>query len=85
MEQCERAKYVEAGKFVTGVGGSYVGGVAGQRVMVAICEKAKIRHGVALLGCAIIGGAAGGWFGGNVGAGIGEKAGDLIYKGTADE
>lgn len=80
LEQCERAQYVEAGKFVGGVAGSYAGGIIGQRILIAICEKARIRHGAALLGCAIVGGAAGGW---GVGMGLAEGGsgmGEILYK-----
>lgn len=81
-EQCERAKYVEAGKFMGSVGGSLAGGKWGSKILVGICSQMHLRHGAVMLGCAIIGGAAGGWGGGNAGGVIGEYIGEFIYEGA---
>jgi hypothetical protein len=80
---CRRAKYVDAGKLVGGVGGAAGGGVLGAKVARGLC---KLVLGIATKGkgelaCGIIGGAAGGYTGGTVGGALGEMAGDLFYEG----
>jgi len=80
---CRRAKYVESGKLVGGVGGAAGGGVLGAKVGRGLC---KLVLGIATKGkgelaCGIIGGAAGGYTGGTVGGALGEMAGDLFYEG----
>lgn len=80
---CRRAKYVEGGKLVGGVGGAAGGGVLGAKVGRGLC---KLVLGIATKGkgelaCGIIGGAAGGYTGGTVGGALGEMAGDLFYEG----
>jgi hypothetical protein len=80
---CRRAKYVEGGKLVGGVGGAAGGGVLGAKVARGLC---KLVLGIATKGkgelaCGIIGGAAGGYTGGTVGGALGEMAGDLFYEG----
>ena len=80
---CRRAKYVEGGKLVGGVGGAMGGGVLGAKVARGLC---KLVLGIATKGqgelaCGIIGGAAGGYTGGTVGGALGEMAGDLFYEG----
>ncbi|WP_242200110.1 MULTISPECIES: hypothetical protein [unclassified Pseudomonas] len=88
--QCRRAKYVETGKLMGGVAGAYGAGKLGAtlarsgcRVLLGIAAK-----GNGALACAVIGGAAGGYAGGNVfgtgGAFLGGKIeeidGDLIFQ-----
>ncbi|WP_455928342.1 hypothetical protein [Pseudomonas capeferrum] len=80
---CRRAKYVQGGKLVGGVGGAAGGGALGAKLARGLC---KVVLGIATRGkgelaCGIIGGAAGGYTGGTVGGSLGEMAGDLIYEG----
>ena len=79
--QCTKAKYVEGGKLAIGLGGAHFGGAVGALAVGAICVGLGIPSGgVVTLGCAIIGGAAGGWGGGKAGSIIGEIAGEQIYS-----
>ena len=88
--QCRRAKYVETGKLMGGVAGAYGAGKLGSTVARSGC---RVLLGIAAKGngalaCAVIGGAAGGYAGGNVfgtgGAFLGGKIeeidGDLIFQ-----
>ena len=88
--QCRRAKYVETGKLMGGVAGAYGAGKLGATVARSGC---RVLLGIAAKGngalaCAVIGGAAGGYAGGNVfgtgGAFLGGKIeeidGDLIFQ-----
>lgn len=88
--QCRRAKYVESGRLVSGVAGAYWGGKFGSQFARRACT---VLLGVAAKGngelaCAVIGGAAGGYVGGDAtGAGGGflggqilEIDGDLIFQ-----
>lgn len=65
--QCRRAKYVETGKLMGGVAGAYGAGKLGSTVARSGC---RVLLGIAAKGngalaCAVIGGAAGGYAGGN--------------------
>ncbi|QJI11176.1 hypothetical protein HKK58_01070 [Pseudomonas sp. ADAK22] len=65
--QCRRAKYVETGKLMGGVAGAYGAGKLGATVARSGC---RVLLGIAAKGngalaCAVIGGAAGGYAGGN--------------------
>ncbi|NMX57763.1 MULTISPECIES: hypothetical protein [unclassified Pseudomonas] len=88
--QCRRAKYVETGKLVGGVGGAYGGGKAGAKIARLGCKVflGVVAKGNGDLACAVIGGAAGGFAVGNVvgdfgaflGGQIEEIDGDLIFQ-----
>jgi hypothetical protein len=84
--QCRRAKYVQGGKLVGGVGGAAIGGTLGAALGRRLCG---IVMGVAVKGqgalvCGIIGGAAGGYAVGSTfgraGEWGGELMGDLMYQ-----
>ncbi|NVZ69538.1 hypothetical protein [Pseudomonas costantinii] len=88
--QCRRAKYVETGKLVGGVAGAHWGGKIGAKLARRSCEVflGVATKGNGVLACAVIGGAAGGYAGGNLfGAGgaflggqIEEIDGDFIFQ-----
>ena len=88
--QCRRAKYVESGKLVGGVAGSYWGGPLGAKLARRACTLflGVAAKGNGELACAVIGGAAGGYVGGDVvgargsflGGQILEIDGDLIFQ-----
>jgi hypothetical protein len=68
-EECTRAKYVETGKTIGGVGLAWVGGQAGASAGTAIClGLGAASGGVALAGCALVGGAVAAWGGGKFGS-----------------
>jgi hypothetical protein len=88
--QCRRAKYVETGKLVGGVAGAYWGGKVGAKLARSACSifLGVAAKGNGALACAVIGGSAGGYAGGNTaGAGgaflggqILEIEGDLVFQ-----
>ncbi|WP_332846002.1 hypothetical protein [Pseudomonas lactucae] len=88
--QCRRAKYVETGKLVAGVAGAYGGGKFGAKFASRVCTilLGVAAKGNGALACAVIGGAAGGYTGGDIfgdgGAFLGGKIleidGDLIFQ-----
>jgi len=80
-EECSRAKYVETGKTVGGIGLAWAGGSAGAGVGASICLGLGVATGgVAIVGCALVGGAVMAWGGGNAGSMIGEGATTLLYE-----
>lgn len=81
-QECTRAKFVEGGKLVLGVGGAAYGGYAGMGFGVAVCAAvfAIPTAGASALGCAIVGGAVGGLAVGTLGSHTGEQIGTLLYK-----
>ncbi|MFL1545351.1 hypothetical protein [Pseudomonas sp. O39] len=88
--QCRRAKYVETGKLVGGVAGAHWGGKLGAQLARRGCEVflGVVAKGNGALACAVIGGAAGGYAGGDfLGSGgaflsgqIEQIDGDLIFQ-----
>ncbi|CRM34016.1 MULTISPECIES: hypothetical protein [unclassified Pseudomonas] len=88
--QCRRAKYVETGRLVAGVAGAYGGGKFGAKFASQVCTilLGVAAKGNGALACAVIGGAAGGYAGGNIfgdggaflGGNILEIDGDFIYQ-----
>lgn len=88
--QCRRAKYVEAGKLGGSVTGAHWAGKLGAQLARRGCEVflGVVAKGNGALACAVIGGAAGGYAGGNVfgtggallGGRIEEIDGDLIFQ-----
>ncbi|NWE11879.1 hypothetical protein [Pseudomonas yamanorum] len=80
---CRRAKYVQGGKLVGGVGGAAGGGALGAKMTRGLCKFVLgiVTRGKGELACGIIGGAAGGYAGGTIGGSLGEMSGDLIYEG----
>ncbi|MFL1418618.1 hypothetical protein ACI77M_20785 [Pseudomonas fildesensis] len=81
-QECTRAKYVEGGKLVLGVGGAAFGGYAGMGFGVAVCALvfAIPTVGTSALGCAIVGGALGGVAVGTIGSHAGEQIGTRLYE-----
>lgn len=80
-EQCTRAKFVEGGRTGFGIGGAVAGAAVGDAAVVTVCIGLGVATGgAASLVCAIIGGAAGAWIGGNYAAPWGEKTGNAIYE-----
>src|SRR5450830_1663807 len=81
-QECTRAKFVEGGKLVLGVGGAAYRGYAGMGFGVAVCAAvfAIPTAGVSALGCAIVGGAVGGLAVGTLGSHTGEQIGTLLYE-----
>lgn len=81
-QECTRAKFVEGGKLVLGVGGSAFGGYAGVGLGVAVCAAvfAIPTAGASALGCAIVGGVVGGVAVGNLGSEAGELIGTRLYE-----
>jgi hypothetical protein len=81
-QECTRAKYVEGGKLVLGVGGAALGGYAGMGFGVAVCTAvfAIPTAGVSALGCAIVGGVVGSVAAGSVGNQTGELSGTRLYE-----
>ena len=81
-QECTRAKFVEGGKLVFGVGGAAYGGYAGVASGVAICAAvfAIPTAGASALGCAIVGGAIGGLAVGALGSHTGEQIGTRLYE-----
>lgn len=88
--QCRRAKYVETGKLVGGVIGAGAVGALGANLTRRACSVflGVATRGGGALSCAIVGGAAGGYAGGNLGGAAGdllggkliEVEGDLIFQ-----
>jgi len=88
--QCRRAKYVETGKLVGGVAGAHWGGQIGAKLAGRGCTifLGVAAKGNGALACAVIGGAAGGYAGGNflgtggtfLGGKIEQIEGDLIFQ-----
>ena len=85
-QECTQARYVEGGKLVAGVGGSYLGGKLGASAGVGACMMifGIPTAGVGALACAIVGGVAGGLAGGALGSGIAESTGKFLYKTVRD-
>lgn len=81
-QECTRARFVEGGKLVLGVGGSAFGGYAGVGLGVAVCAAvfAIPTAGASALGCAIVGGVVGGVAVGNLGSEAGELIGTRLYE-----
>ncbi|MGV8916455.1 MAG: hypothetical protein ACOH2R_01420 [Pseudomonas sp.] len=79
-EQCEKAKFIEPPTFFVSISGAYGGGVAGEKVMVALCSKSRRRYPAVMLGCSIIGSVVGGLGGGAVGGSLGNEIGDILYQ-----
>ena len=86
-QECTRAKFVEGGKLVFGVGGAAYGGYAGMASGVAICAAvfAIPTAGASALGCAIVGGAIGGLAVGALGSHTGEQIGTRLYEVSGGE
>ncbi len=88
--QCRRAKYVETGKLAGGVAGAHWGGQIGAKLAGRGCTifLGVAAKGNGALACAVIGGAAGGYAGGNflgtggtfLGGKIEQIEGDLIFQ-----
>lgn len=88
--QCRRAKYVETGRLVGGVIGAGGVGALGANLTRRACTVflGVATRGGGALSCAIVGGAAGGYAGGNLGGAAGdllggkliEVEGDLIFQ-----
>lgn len=88
--QCRRAKYVETGRLVGGVIGAGGLGALGANLTRRACSVflGIATRGGGALSCAIVGGAAGGYAGGNLGGAAGdllggkliEVEGDLIFQ-----
>lgn len=79
-EQCRRAKYVEGSSLVGSIAGASGGGALGAPIAGGICLVALgITTGPGALACTVIGGAAGGWAGGEGGQWVGEKIDEYIY------
>lgn len=88
--QCRRAKYVETGRLVGGVIGAGAVGALGANLTRRACSVflGIATRGGGALSCAIVGGAAGGYAGGNLGGAAGdllggkliEVEGDLIFQ-----
>jgi len=81
-EECTQAKFVEGGKLAFGVGGAVLGGEVGAALGVAVCAVVFgiPTGGAGALGCAIVGGAAGGASIGLLGNKTGEIAGSRLYE-----
>jgi hypothetical protein len=80
-EECTRAKYVETGKTVGGVGLSWFGGTAGAAVGHSIClGLGAASGGMVIAGCALVAGAVTAWGSGKTGSIIGEDASTLLYE-----
>ncbi|UZJ59800.1 hypothetical protein OKW98_25255 [Pseudomonas sp. KU26590] len=81
-ETCTRAKYVQSGKLVSGVGAGMIGGTLGASALAPICVAVlgAVSGGPAALGCAIVTAAVGGYGGGLIGENVGESMGELIYE-----
>ncbi|MFJ3469932.1 hypothetical protein [Pseudomonas sp. NPDC090201] len=80
-EECTRAKYVETGKTVGGIGLAWAGGGAGAGAGTSICVGlGAATGGTAVIGCALVAGAVMAWGGGKAGAMIGEGATTLLYE-----
>lgn len=81
-DECNRAKFVEGGKLVLGVGGAAYGGYAGLGVGVAVCAAvfAIPTAGASALGCAIVGAAIGSVAVGSLGSHAGEQIGTRLYE-----
>lgn len=80
--QCSRARYVQGGKLVGGVAGAAWGGKAGAEVGRYACKLILgiFTRGKGELACGIVGGATGGYVGGNELGAFGEEVGDLLYE-----
>ncbi|MDY0833185.1 MULTISPECIES: hypothetical protein [unclassified Pseudomonas] len=80
--QCSRARYVQGGKLVGGVAGAAWGGKAGAEVGRYACKLILgiVTRGKGELACGIVGGATGGYVGGNELGAFGEEVGDLLYE-----
>lgn len=85
-QECTQAKYVEGGKLMLGVGGTYVGSSMGVSIAIGACAIVFgiPTAGAGALACAIVGGAAGGFAVGKVGSAIGESAGKILYETVRD-
>ncbi|MFJ3484676.1 hypothetical protein ACIPL1_15010 [Pseudomonas sp. NPDC090202] len=83
---CQKAKYVEGTKLVSGVFGGLVGGAAGAPAAASICAVvfSVPSGGLSVLGCGIVGGLAGGYLGGTVGEAVGGPAGEMLYQWKPD-
>jgi hypothetical protein len=80
-DRCKEAKYVESGKLLLGLSGSFFGGMAGTVGVGALCVAIGIpTAGVGGLACAIVGGAAGGWLVGRESSKRGGQTGQVLYK-----
>ncbi|WP_213878100.1 hypothetical protein [Pseudomonas sp. dw_358] len=80
--ECRRAGYVETSKTAFSIlGSTAIGGIVGYyAVGVCMSTFGLATGGVGVLGCAIIGGAGGGWAGGLGGEIAGEKMGTIVYE-----
>ncbi|WP_460164829.1 hypothetical protein [Pseudomonas sp. S1_G07] len=85
-QECTQAKYVESSKLVGSVGGASAGGALGAIAGIGACAIVFgiPTAGAGALACAIAGGAAGGFALGKFGSGLGENAGNFLYKSTRD-
>jgi hypothetical protein len=80
-DRCKEAKYVESGKLLLGLSGSFFGGMAGTVGVGALCIAIGIpTAGVGGLACAIVGGAAGGWLVGRESSKRGGQTGQALYE-----
>ncbi|MHA7117180.1 hypothetical protein ACX0KM_24030 [Pseudomonas promysalinigenes] len=81
-EACRKAKYVEGGGLIGGVGASVmmgaVGGAAGSFVCAVVFGLPS--GGLGALGCAVVGGVVGGEVGGEKGKAGGEWFGEVLYE-----
>ncbi|MBF8733054.1 hypothetical protein IRZ59_21730 [Pseudomonas guariconensis] len=81
-EECRKAKYVEGGALVGGVGGGWGGGILGAGGASYICAALGISSlGTGALICSVLGGAVGGTIGGMRGSELGEAQGLKLYEG----
>ena len=80
-EECTRAKYVETGKTVGGVGLAWFGGTAGAAAGQSICVGlGAVSGGLVIAGCALVAGAVTAWGSGKVGSMIGEGTTTIMYE-----
>ena len=85
--QCRKAKYVEGGKLSGNIiGGTFGGAVGGGAATIGcVAVLGFVTGGPGALACAVVGGAFGGWGGGEIGGLAGEQIGDVIYESTLHE
>ncbi len=80
-EECTRAKYVETGKTVAGIAGSWAGGTVGTLAGEAVCVGlGAASGGMILAACAVVAGAVTAWGGGKIGSMVGEDSTILLYE-----
>lgn len=82
-EECKKAKYLEGGKLVAGVGGGIAIARLGSALAYSACAGLGVATGgVGMFACLLLGSAVGGYVGGLSGSYFGEVTGKILYSAT---